>query len=192
MAKLKLSSKAIVLIPLLLPRDKLGLLIGGKSNGVVCRDVMRHARRRQKYIENSLMKRAVLRVAVVDEFTSRRMSARGSLGLEAGADRRKDYKGRGQCGSTTAGETLDGQYKSTNILLWLCRREECTGQHAVSSPRALGSGGGEVNVNVGQRAVNDIPTTLLRGMESRSAVHAAVHDRITRPTTSLPQLIWQA
>jgi hypothetical protein len=83
---------------------------------VVGAHVIRHARRRQKYFENSLMKRAVLRVAVVDEFTSRRRSARGSLGLEAGAGRRKEYGGRGRCGSTTCLQTLDGQYKSTNIF----------------------------------------------------------------------------
>lgn len=50
---------------------------------------------------------------------------------------------------------------------------------AVAFPPCADSVGGDVKVSAGQRAVNDIPTTLLRGMESRSAVHAAVHDRIT-------------
>lgn len=63
----------------------------------------------KKYFENRLMKRAVLRVTQVDSFTDRRRGARGSLDWEAGAGRRKDYKGRGRCGFTTVSGTLDGQ-----------------------------------------------------------------------------------
>ena len=57
--------------------------------------------------------------------------------------------------------------------------KECAGQLVAVLPPCADSVGGDEKVSAGQPAVNNIPTTLLRGMESRSAVHAAVHDRIT-------------
>jgi hypothetical protein len=44
-------------------------------------------------------------------------------------------------------------------------------------------------VNVGQEAVNNTQPTMSLGMESRSAVHAAVHDRITNATTAFDSFV---